>query len=60
MVTTGAVIHGPRERLLGFSQAEHPVAVQLGGSDPAELARAARICADCGYAAVNLNVGCPL
>ena len=59
MVTTGAVIHGPRERLLGFSQAEHPIAVQLGGSDPGELARAARICADYGYGAVNLNVGCP-
>ena len=59
MVTTGAVIHGPRERLLGFSQEEHPVAVQLGGSDPGELARAARICADYGYDAVNLNVGCP-
>ncbi len=59
MVTTGAVIHGPRERLLGFSKAEHPVAVQLGGSDPAELARAARICADFGYDEINLNVGCP-
>ncbi|WP_372422518.1 tRNA dihydrouridine(20/20a) synthase DusA [Salinarimonas chemoclinalis] len=59
MVTTGAVIHGDRERLLGFSEAEHPVAVQLGGSDPAELARAARICADLGYDEVNLNVGCP-
>lgn len=59
MVTTGAVIHGPRERLLGFSEAEHPVAVQLGGSDPADLARAARICADFGYDEINLNVGCP-
>jgi tRNA-dihydrouridine synthase A len=59
MVTTGAVIHGPRERLLGFSEGEHPVAVQLGGSDPGELAQAARICADYGYDAVNLNVGCP-
>jgi tRNA-dihydrouridine synthase A len=59
MVTTGAVIHGPRERLLGFSPEEHPVAVQLGGSDPGELARAARICADLGYDEVNLNVGCP-
>src|ERR671913_2640999 len=49
MVTTGAVIHGPRERLLGFSDVEHPVAVQLGGSDPGELARAALICADLGY-----------
>lgn len=59
MVTTGAVIHGPRERLLGFSACEHPVAVQLGGSDPAELAEAARICADFGYDEINLNVGCP-
>ncbi len=59
MVTTGAVIHGPRERLLGFSPAEHPVAVQLGGSDPAELAEAARIAAGFGYDEVNLNVGCP-
>lgn len=59
MVTTGAVIHGPRERLLGFDGAEHPVAVQLGGSDPAELAQAARICADFGYDEINLNVGCP-
>ncbi len=59
MVTTGAVIHGPRERLLGFDAAEHPVAVQLGGSDPKELAEAARICADFGYDEINLNVGCP-
>jgi tRNA-dihydrouridine synthase A len=59
MVTTGAVIHGPRERLLGFSGEEHPVAVQLGGSDPAELAAAARICAGFGYDEINLNVGCP-
>jgi tRNA-dihydrouridine synthase A len=59
MVTTGAVVHGPRARLLGFSPEEHPLAVQLGGSDPARLAEAARICADLGYAEVNLNVGCP-
>src|SRR5918992_5483657 len=59
MVTTGAVIHGPRERLLGFDAAEHPVAVQLGGSDPRELAPAARISADFGYDEINLNVGCP-
>lgn len=59
MVTTGAVIHGPRERLLGFDDAEHPVALQLGGSDPVELAKAARICADFGYDEINLNVGCP-
>jgi len=59
MVTTGAVLHGSRERLLGFSDPEHPVAVQLGGSDPAELAQAARIAAEFGYDEVNLNVGCP-
>jgi tRNA-dihydrouridine synthase A len=59
MVTTGAVIHGQRERLLGFSDAEHPIAVQLGGSDPADLAQAARISAEFGYDEVNLNVGCP-
>jgi len=59
MITTGAVLHGDRARLLGFDPAEHPVAVQLGGSDPAALARAARICADTGYDEINLNVGCP-
>ncbi|TXM92360.1 tRNA dihydrouridine(20/20a) synthase DusA [Methylobacterium sp. WL116] len=59
MVTTGAVIHGPRERLLGFSRAEHPVAVQLGGSEPADLAEAARIAEGYGYDEINLNVGCP-
>ena len=59
MVTTGAVRFGPRERLIGFSAAEHPVAAQLGGSEPSELAEAARICEDFGYVEVNLNVGCP-
>jgi tRNA-dihydrouridine synthase A len=59
MVTTAAVLHGDRARLLGFDAAEHPIAVQLGGSDPADLAQAARICADFGYDEVNLNVGCP-
>src|SRR5712672_2580635 len=59
MITTGAVLHGDRARLLGFDPAAHPVAVQLGGSDPAALARAARICADAGYDEINLNVGCP-
>ena len=59
MVTTGAILHGPRERLLGFSAAEQPVAVQLGGSNPADLAECARIAADFGYAEINLNVGCP-
>jgi tRNA-dihydrouridine synthase A len=59
MVTTGAVIHGNRERLLAFDPSEQPLAVQLGGSDPDALARSARICADLGYAEINLNVGCP-
>ena len=59
MVTAPAVIHGDRERLLGFDAAEHPVALQLGGSDPKELAEATRIAAGFGYDEVNLNVGCP-
>lgn len=59
MLTTGAVIHGDRGRLMGFDPAEHPVALQLGGSDPADLAEAARIGEDLGYDEVNLNVGCP-
>lgn len=59
MVTIGAVIHGDRERLLGFHPAEHPVALQLGGSDPAELAETARIGVEFGYDEINLNVGCP-
>lgn len=59
MLTTGAVIHGHRERLLGFDACEHPVALQLGGSDPGELAEAARIGEAFGYDEVNLNVGCP-
>lgn len=59
MVTSAAIVHGPRERLLGFDPVEQPVAVQLGGSDPRELAEATRIAAEFGYAEVNLNVGCP-
>lgn len=59
MLTTGAVIHGDRARLLGFDPVEQPVALQLGGSDPNDLARSARIGADFGYAEINLNVGCP-
>ncbi len=59
MVTAPAVIHGDRARLLGFDAVEHPVAVQLGGSDPAQLAQAAKICEDFGYDEVNLNCGCP-
>jgi tRNA-dihydrouridine synthase A len=59
MVVADAVIHGPRDRLLGFDDCEHPVAVQLGGSDPGKLAEAAKICASYGYDELNLNVGCP-
>ncbi|MEP3264466.1 MAG: tRNA dihydrouridine(20/20a) synthase DusA [Hyphomicrobiales bacterium] len=59
MVTADAIIHGDRERLLGFSQNEHPVALQLGGSEPEKLALAAKIGADFGYDEINLNVGCP-
>ncbi len=59
MVVADAVIHGDRERLLGFDPAEHPVALQLGGSDPAKLAQAAEIGASFGYDEINLNVGCP-
>jgi tRNA-dihydrouridine synthase A len=59
MVTAPAVIHGDRARLLGFDACEHPLALQLGGSDPAELAEAARIGEDLGYDEINLNVGCP-
>jgi tRNA-dihydrouridine synthase A len=59
MVTADAVLHGDRKRLLGFDAIEHPVALQLGGSDPAKLAEASKIAADFGYDEVNLNVGCP-
>lgn len=59
MVTAQAVLHGDRDRLLGFDPAEHPVALQLGGSDPGLLAQAARIGADRGYDEINLNCGCP-
>ena len=59
MVTAPAVIHGDRERLLGFDPVEHPVALQLGGSEPDDLAQAARIGAELGYDEINLNVGCP-
>jgi tRNA-dihydrouridine synthase A len=59
MVTADAVIHGDRARLLGYSEVEHPIALQLGGSDPAKLAEAARIGAELGYDEINLNVGCP-
>ncbi|MGE3251476.1 MAG: tRNA dihydrouridine(20/20a) synthase DusA, partial [Hyphomonadaceae bacterium] len=59
MVTADAIVHGDRERLIGFSEIEHPVALQLGGSDAAKLAEAARIGAARGYDEINLNVGCP-
>jgi tRNA-dihydrouridine synthase A len=59
MLTADAIIHGDRERLLGFSEVEHPVALQLGGSDPAKMGEAARIGAGFGYDEINLNIGCP-
>jgi len=59
MVTTGAILHGDQDYLLGFDAAEHPVALQLGGSDPAQLAYCAAIGESYGYDEVNLNVGCP-
>lgn len=59
MITTGAILHGDRERLLGFDAAEHPVALQLGGADPEALAECARVAEAFGYDEVNLNLGCP-
>lgn len=59
MVTTGAVLHGDRDRLLRFDARELPLAIQLGGGDPAELAECCRIAQDAGFSEVNLNVGCP-
>ena len=59
MITAEAILRGDRQRLLGFSGIEHPVALQLGGSDPSKLADAAQIAADFGYDEINLNVGCP-
>ena len=59
MVVADAIIHGPRDRLLGHDASEHPVALQLGGSDPAKLAEALRIAEAYGYDEINLNVGCP-
>jgi len=59
MVTTGAILYGERARFLDFADCEHPVALQLGGSDPTDLAQCARIAEDWGYDEVNLNVGCP-
>ncbi|TXI80913.1 MAG: tRNA dihydrouridine(20/20a) synthase DusA, partial [Crocinitomicaceae bacterium] len=59
MVTTGALLHGDRQRFLRYSDCEHPLALQLGGSNPAELAACARMAEEAGYDEVNLNVGCP-
>ena len=59
MVTTGAIIHGDVERFLAYNQEEHPLALQLGGSDPEDLARCAKLAEQYGYDEVNLNVGCP-
>lgn len=59
MVTSAAIVRGDRDRLLGFNAEEHPVAVQLGGSDPQQLYQAAQICAEYGYDEINLNCGCP-
>ena len=59
MVTTGALLHGPRERLLRFDETQHPVALQLGGSEPHELAQAARLGERAGYDEIDLNCGCP-
>src|SRR5579872_1094710 len=59
MLTTGAILRGDRRYLLEFNPAEHPLALQLGGSEPAALAECARIAADMGYDEVNLNAGCP-
>jgi len=59
MITTGALLHGDSVRFLAYDQMEHPVALQLGGSEPAEMARCARMAQDAGYDEVNMNVGCP-
>ncbi|MDF2690693.1 MAG: tRNA-dihydrouridine synthase [Gammaproteobacteria bacterium] len=59
MITTAAILHGNQEKLLSYDQSEHPLALQLGGSNPDELAECAKIAEDWGYDEVNLNVGCP-
>ncbi len=59
MITTGALLHGNNERFLRYDQSEHPVAIQLGGSEPKELAECAQLAEQAGYDEVNLNVGCP-
>ena len=59
MITSAAVLHGDRQRLLAFDPLEHPVALQLGGSEPGDMARCARIAEEHGFDEVNMNVGCP-
>jgi tRNA-dihydrouridine synthase A len=59
MVVADAAIHGPRDKLLGFDESQHPISLQLGGSDPMKLAKAAKIGVEFGYDEINLNVGCP-
>jgi tRNA-dihydrouridine synthase A len=59
MITSGAIIHGDRDYLLGYSDIEHPLSLQIGGSDASEMAECARIAEDWGYDEVNINVGCP-
>ncbi len=59
MITTGAILHGDRARILGYDEAEHPLALQLGGADPGDLAACARLAVERGYDEINLNVGCP-
>ena len=59
MITAAAIVHGDRDYLLGFNKEEHPLAIQLGGSDPEQLYRAAQICSEYGYDEINLNCGCP-
>jgi tRNA-dihydrouridine synthase A len=59
MLTTGAILHGDRRQLLAFNESEHPVALQLGGFHPRDLAASAKIGEDFGYDEINLNVGCP-
>ena len=59
MVTADAVIHGDRDHIIGFSAAEHPIVLQLGGNEPAKMAQAAKIAEDYGYDEVNINCGCP-
>jgi tRNA-dihydrouridine synthase A len=59
MITTAAIVHGDRDKLLGFSEEEKPLSLQLGGDNPSELAECAKIAEDWGYDEINLNVGCP-